>query len=74
MATAIDSQGRVYAWGSNRNGELGHGDTRSRKLPTQVQALKRKKISDVMIGHHFVILLGKDVSLKEQMLKKQKRK
>jgi len=25
-ALALDSQGKVYSWGKNRHGQLGHGD------------------------------------------------
>ena len=35
-ALAIDQAGKVYAWGHNSLGQLGHGDTRNRKLPTQI--------------------------------------
>jgi alpha-tubulin suppressor-like RCC1 family protein len=35
-ALAVDMQGKVYAWGHNNMGQLGHGDTRNRKLPTQI--------------------------------------
>ena len=55
-------------------GQLGHGDTRDRKLPTQVQALKRKKVSNISVGDQFIVLLGKDVSLAEQQLKREKKK
>lgn len=36
---AVDSFGRVWTWGSNSNGELGHGDYEPRKAPTQVAKL-----------------------------------
>lgn len=32
-ALALDKNGRVYSWGQNSLGQLGHGDQRSRKLP-----------------------------------------
>ena len=35
-AVALDSNGRVYAWGKNDRGQLGLGDDRDRKLPTQL--------------------------------------
>lgn len=55
-------------------GQLGHGDTRERKLPTQLQALKRKMVSGISVGDQFVVLLGKDVSLAEQQLKREKKR
>lgn len=43
-ALALDSQGKVYSWGKNTHGQLGHGDKRDRKLPTLVLAIKNKEI------------------------------
>lgn len=64
-AIAVDVKGHVYTWGDNRYGRLGHGDTRARKLPSQVLSLKRKAIRDIAIGGDFVIMLGKDVTLNQ---------
>jgi alpha-tubulin suppressor-like RCC1 family protein len=44
-AFALDEDGRVFAWGQNNLGQLGHGDNRHRKMPTLVQALKRKRVT-----------------------------
>ena len=33
---AINSQGQLFTWGSNIQGQLGHGDTDARSTPTQV--------------------------------------
>lgn len=74
FAVAIEKRGRVYAWGSNVQGQLGHNDQGSRELPTQISALKRKAIKQVAVGHNFVVMLGRDVSVAEQQMKKQKRK
>lgn len=60
-AVALDANGRVYAWGKNDCGQLGLGDSRDRKLPTQLQSLKQKQIRNIAIGDEFVVLLGKDV-------------
>jgi len=62
-AVALDANGRVYAWGKNDCGQLGLGDSRDRKLPTQLQSLKQKQIRNIAIGDEFVVLLGKDVVL-----------
>ena len=59
-AIALDSTGKVYTWGSNGFGQLGHGDDRTRKLPTMVLPLKRKFVKQVAIGDGFMIMLGKD--------------
>ena len=34
IAVALDKNGKVFSWGKNELGQLGHGDTRDRKLPT----------------------------------------
>lgn len=60
-AYAIDMNGQVYSWGANNHGQLGQGDTRNRKLPSQILSLKRKEIRFVDIGSDFAIMLGKDV-------------
>lgn len=70
FALAIEKSGKVYSWGSNTLGQLGHGDQRVRKLPTQIQSLKRKTINQLSIGHNFVVMLGRDVSQAEQQKKK----
>lgn len=36
-AAAIDDQGVLYTWGNNDKGQLGTGDTTSRKKPTKVK-------------------------------------
>ena len=41
----IDSEGNLWAMGSNMSGELGVGDTERRKMPTLVEGIKPKKIS-----------------------------
>jgi alpha-tubulin suppressor-like RCC1 family protein len=38
LALAFD--GRVYSWGTNADGELGHGDRRARPAPTLVEGLE----------------------------------
>lgn len=62
---AVDQNMKVYAWGDNSLGQLGQGDQRNRNLPTQIQALKRKTITHIAMGQSFVVMLGKDVSLKD---------
>ena len=33
---ACSTKGKVYSWGQNTLGQLGHGDQRSRKLPVHI--------------------------------------
>ena len=62
----MESQGRVFTWGCNEFGQLGHGDSRSRKLPTMLLSLKRKQITQISIGDGFMAMLGKDTILVDQ--------
>jgi alpha-tubulin suppressor-like RCC1 family protein len=45
-------EGRVYSWGENRFGQLGHGDRKKRVVPTQIEALEGKGVSRVAAGRH----------------------
>jgi len=51
----IDIENEVYAWGTNASGELGVGDTQPRSHPIHVAKLSGKHISNVYLGHEFVI-------------------
>ena len=68
LAVAVDKSGKVFSWGKNNLGQLGHGDTRDRKLPTQILTLKKKMIQKVAVGHQFVIMLGPDIKVNQQTL------
>jgi alpha-tubulin suppressor-like RCC1 family protein len=35
----ITKNGKVFSWGDNSNGQLGHGDREARSVPTKVEAL-----------------------------------
>ena len=63
LAVGLDKQGKVFSWGKNDQGQLGHGDTRDRKLPTQILTLKKKEIQRVAVGNRFVIMLGQDIKV-----------
>ncbi len=57
--TAIVSKlGRVYTWGSNFDGELGHGDFRSRKVPTRIDSISNAE--SVSCGRAHTNVLTKD--------------
>jgi alpha-tubulin suppressor-like RCC1 family protein len=49
---ALSSSGQVYSWGNNNNGELGHGDTESREIPTLVHALDGIYVKQIFAGGH----------------------
>ena len=40
----IAEDGRVFTWGRNETGQLGHGDTDDRAAPTEVKALEGIKV------------------------------
>ncbi|PKL30717.1 hypothetical protein CVV43_05560, partial [Candidatus Saccharibacteria bacterium HGW-Saccharibacteria-1] len=53
---ALDSNGLVYAWGYNGEGELGNNSTTSSLVPVSVNttgALAGKIISDISAGDHY---------------------
>ena len=50
---ALDSEGQIYAWGANYNGQLGNGDTTSSNTPVKVDTsgvLAGKTISQISAG------------------------
>ena len=47
---AIDSNGDVWAWGGNANGQLGVGDLVRRNVATQVTALSGVNISEIVVA------------------------
>lgn len=47
---AADQEGRLYAWGWNKFGQLGLGDTEDRSAPTPVAALAGKAVSRLACG------------------------
>ncbi|KAL6753725.1 RCC1/BLIP-II [Haematococcus lacustris] len=57
---AGDTSGRLYAWGRNEKGQLGHGDLRNRNSPTIVQGLGAKFISGGAAGKHHSLAFTKE--------------
>ena len=49
--------GKVYSWGLNVLGQLGHGDTDTRWQPTLVKSIKDFNVTKVIAGagHSFVV-------------------
>lgn len=60
---AIDADGRLYTWGRNERGQLGHGDYKTRGTPTLVEALRETKCVAVSCGknHTAVVCENGDV-------------
>ena len=48
--------GFVYSWGYNWNGELGHGDTTNRSIPTIINGLT--KIKKIYCGEDYTMAIN----------------
>lgn len=57
FGVATDSDGKIWAWGSNRSGELGLGDCESRALPCCVSATRDTPVARVACGTSHVVAL-----------------
>ena len=57
---ALDTEGKIYTWGSNGHGLLGNGTTNSSNIPICISdlnnALKGKKIVDIYTGSYNIIV------------------
>ena len=49
---ALTKEGKVYTWGCNSNGQLGHGDNTSRDMPTNVVSLEGLIIIKISCGYY----------------------
>jgi len=58
---AIDTDGKLYAWGAGPNGELGTNDTIAKSSPVQVGALTNW--SDISIGNDHCLAIKTDGTL-----------
>ncbi|KAJ6821811.1 putative protein RCC2 isoform X1 [Iris pallida] len=57
---ALDVEGHCYTWGKNEKGQLGHGDTLPRKMPTVVSALSEYKIIKAGAGRNHTVVVTED--------------
>ena len=48
--------GFVYSWGHNRDGQLGHDDTKDRKIPTLIDGLT--KIKKIYCGYSHTMAIN----------------
>lgn len=53
---------RVYSWGWGVHGQLGHGDTDERLVPTPVTALDSQFIVKIAAGYGHSLILNKQVN------------
>jgi alpha-tubulin suppressor-like RCC1 family protein len=57
FSLALCDDGKVYSWGKNEIGQLGHGDKSEREKPTEVEALSGKGTKMVVAGDRHVLAL-----------------
>jgi alpha-tubulin suppressor-like RCC1 family protein len=54
---ALDSQGKLYVWGRNNEGQLGLGDNAPRYFPHEIQSLTEPVRAIAAGGRHSMVLL-----------------
>lgn len=54
---ALSECGRIYTWGDNRSGQLGHGDYELVKNPQQVETIRRRVVAIGAGAFHSVALV-----------------
>ena len=55
---AIDEKGRLFSWGHNDHGQLGHGDKKDRNEPCQVLPAAMLHMSHISAGKSFSISIS----------------
>lgn len=58
LYAAVDQVGKVYTWGFNTDGALGHPSTQTNASPGVIASLP--EMQDLVIGDNFMIALSKD--------------
>ena len=57
---ALTKEGKVFTWGYNYNGQLGHGDRQERHIPTKVESLDGLVIVKIACGVYHTIAIADD--------------
>ncbi|MCV6585612.1 MAG: Ig-like domain-containing protein [Marinibacterium sp.] len=57
VSFALDADGVLYSWGSNTNGQLGHGDRDTRMVPTPVEVFGGERVVAVSSGTSHTLAL-----------------
>jgi alpha-tubulin suppressor-like RCC1 family protein len=50
-------ENKVFSWGKNEYGQLGHGDTKDRNIPTKFDFFDGKKIIQISCGYFHCLAL-----------------
>ncbi len=58
FGAAVSSEGMVWTWGMNTNGELGIGDNEPRLYPVVVHSITHKNVEMVSCGGSFALSTG----------------
>ncbi|KDO29576.1 hypothetical protein SPRG_05532 [Saprolegnia parasitica CBS 223.65] len=58
FALIVTKHGHVYSWGNGELGQLGHQESKSKKIPKKISALREKEIPAVLArcGTDFVVM------------------
>lgn len=59
-SVALTIDGRVFTWGWGVHGQLGHGDTEEKNLPTLVTSLLGTVVCHISAGHAHTLTLSAD--------------
>ena len=59
----VSADGLVYSCGFNDNGQLGHNDTKSRSLPTLVEAVAHLQFQEVACGYYHTLIRSNDYNI-----------
>ncbi|XP_011299545.1 uncharacterized protein ca [Fopius arisanus] len=59
-SVALTMDGRVFTWGWGVHGQLGHGNTKEKNVPTLVESLLGIVIRTIAAGHAHTIVLSDD--------------
>lgn len=58
FSLALSGDGVLYSWGCGSSGQLGHGDTSSRLVPTPVEALGAHRVRCMAAGERYAFALA----------------
>ena len=57
---ALTKEGKLFTWGRNSYGQLGHGDKEHRQIPTKVESLDGLVIVKIACGQYHTIAITDD--------------